>query len=246
MSRPGHDPLFDPPPDDAGGSPAALGEPVTLPRDAGEGPGSRKRSASPLEAPLRAAVPSAVAAGASAPPETTVLYAHGPNGVSMSATWVPGVDGVPGTWRVDANEALHRLLDDALGEAEQDAQEAIVADEPGEEAGPASEGPSVEQTLASIREALARMDEKVDLARGQAVQSADAAITRFADQYLEEHHSSFADLVCPPDLLRAIRSWEEGDPLPDFDLPTPVALTEAEIARQEALRKALSAGSDSD
>ena len=145
--------------------------------------GSRKRSASPLEAPVRAAVPSAVAAGASAPPETTVLYAHGPNGVSMSAPWVPGVDGEPGTWRVDANEALHRLLDDALEaleEAEQDATEATVADEPGEEAGAASEGPSVEQTLASIREALARMDEKVDRARGQAVQSADAVITRFA------------------------------------------------------------------
>ena len=246
MSRPGHDTVFDPPPDDASGSPTAPGEPVTLPRDAGPGLGSRKRSASPLEAPMRAAVPSAVAAGASAPQETTVLYAHGPNGVSMSATWVPGVDGEPGTWRVDANEALHRLLDEALEEAEQDATEATVADEPGEEAGAASGGPSVEQTLASIREALARVDEKVDRARGQAVQSADAAITRFANQYLEEHHSSFADLVCPPDLLRAIRSWEEGEPLPDFDLPPPVALTEAEIARQEALRKALSAGSDSD
>ena len=78
------------------------------------------------------------------------------------------------------------------------------------------------------------------------MQSADAVITRFANQYLEEHHSSYADLVCPPDLLRAIRSWEEGEPLPDFDLPPPVALTEAEIARQEALRKARSAGSDSD
>ena len=69
---------------------------------------------------------------------------------------------------------------------------------------------------------------------------------KFANQYLEEHHSSFADQVCPPDLLRAIRTWEEGEPLPDFDLPPPVALTEAEIARQEALSKALSAGSDSD
>ena len=180
MSRPGHDPLFDPPPDDAGGSPAALGEPVTLPRDAGEGPGSRKRSASPLEAPVRAAVPSAVAAGASAPPETTVLYAHGPNGVSMSATWVPGVDGESGTWLVKANAAFEQLFRAARQEAEQGAQEASVADEPGEEAGAASEGPSVEQTLASIREALARMDEKVDRARGQAVRSADAAITRFA------------------------------------------------------------------
>ena len=36
------------------------------------------------------------------------------------------------------------------------------------------------------------------------------------------------------------------EPLPDFDLPPPVAVTEAEIARQEALSKALSAGSDSD
>ena len=84
------------------------------------------------------------------------------------------------------------------------------------------------------------------LAAPRTFRGADAAITRFANQYLKEHHSSYADLVCPPDLLRAIRSWEEGDPLPDFDLPTPVALTEAEIARQEALRKALSAGSDSD
>ena len=56
----------------------------------------------------------------------------------------------------------------------------------------------------------------------------------------------YADLVCPPDLLRAIRSWEEGEPLPDFDFLPPVALTEAEIARQETLSKALSAGSDSD
>ena len=187
-----------------------------------------------------------MAAGASAPQETTVLYAHGPNGVLMSATWVPGVDGEPGTWLVKANDALEQLFQDARQEAEQDAHEASVADEPGEEACAASGGPSVEQALALIREALARLDEKVDRARGQAVQSADAAITRFANEYLEEHHSSFADLVCPPDLLRAIRSWEEGDPLPDFDLPTPVALTEAEIARQEALREALSAGSDSD
>ena len=74
----------------------------------------------------------------------------------------------------------------------------------------------------------------------QAVQSADAVITRFANQYLEEHHSSYADLVCPPDLLRAIRSWEEGEPLPDFDLPPPVALTgkdsEAGSVEQDAVR----------
>ena len=71
---------------------------------------------------------------------------------------------------------------------------------------------------------------------------------KFANQYLEEHHSSFADQVCPPDLLRAIRTWEEGEPLPDFlfDLPPATALTEAERERQAALRKALSAGSDSD
>ena len=68
---------------------------------------------------------------------------------------------------------------------------------------------------------------------------------KFANQYLEEHQS---DLGCPPDLLRAIRSWEEGEPLPDFlfDLPPATALTEAERERQAALRKALSAGSDSD
>ena len=130
MSRPGHDPLFDPPPDDAGGSPAALGEPVTLPRDAGAGLGTRKRSASPLEAPMRAAVPSAVAASADAPRETKVLHAHGPNGVSMSASWVPGVDGEPGTWRVDANEALYRLLDDALEAVQEDAEGAPDADAP--------------------------------------------------------------------------------------------------------------------
>ena len=111
------------------------------------------------------------------------------------------------------------------------------ADAPGEEAGDASGGPSAEQTLASIRLALSRMDEKVDRARGQAVQSADAAITRFANQYLEEHHSSFADLVCPPDLLRAIRSWEEGEPLPNFlfDLPPAATLTEAERERGRRL-----------
>ena len=57
----------------------------------------------------------------------------------------------------------------------------------------------------AVSEALSWMDEKMDRARGQAVQSADAAITRFANQYLEEHQS---DLGCPPDLLRAIRSWE--------------------------------------
>ena len=154
MSRPGHDTVFDPPPDDTGGSPTAPGEPVTLPRDAGAGLGTCKRSASPLEAPMRAAVPSAVAARKDAPRETKVLHAHGPNGVSMSASWVPGP-------RFDSGGA--------------------------------------------VSEALSWMDEKMDRARGQAVQSADAAITRFANQYLEEHQS---DLGCPPDLLRAIRSWE--------------------------------------
>ena len=86
----------------------------------------------------------------------------------------------------------------------------------------------------AVSEALSWMDEKVDRARGQAVQSADAAITRFANQYLEEHQS---DLGCPPDLLRAIRSWEEGEPLPNFlfDLPPAATLTEAERERGRRL-----------
>ena len=75
------------------------------------------------------------------------------------------------------------------------------------------------------------------LAAPRTFRGADAAITRFANQYLKEHHSSYADLVCPPDLLRAIRSWEEGEPLPDFDFLPPVALTEAEIAGQRGGRR---------
>ena len=75
------------------------------------------------------------------------------------------------------------------------------------------------------------------LAAPRTFRGADAAITRFANQYLKEHHSSYADLVCPPDLLRAIRSWEEGEPLPDFDFLPPVALTEAEIAGRRGGRR---------
>ena len=63
---------------DAGGSPTDTGEHITLSKDASTGLGTRKRSASPLEAPMRAAVPRSGAMSVGAPRETKVLHAHGP------------------------------------------------------------------------------------------------------------------------------------------------------------------------